>query len=205
MLKAKEHLMDFLTVQEKYWNTLGEKIESDIACAHHVKDDNTPMEVDVFQEIAAFIKDSGIKNLTSGRILEIGCGNGLILRELSKILGEKWMLSGSDISENLLRRTLAPQATMYCADARNTPAGANEYDLIYLHSVLQYFDNEEYLRDVITDCMRIIKPGGSLYFLDVPITWYREMMADLNRPKSLFIELKKVLKRKLPFLLNIKS
>jgi SAM-dependent methyltransferase len=87
-----------------------------------------------------------------------------------------WNLSGADVSSEMIARTVIPSATLYCCDAKSIPAASAQFDLIYMHSVVQYFDNDDYMREVLAECMRLLKPGGDLCFLDVPLTWYKPYM-----------------------------
>jgi SAM-dependent methyltransferase len=167
---------EFLEKQATYWDTLACSIPDDVAKNHWVDRNGRPLDRRLFREIALFLGKEFLHERTDGEILEIGCGTGLVLGELSALLGCRWRLSGVDVSEEMLRRVPVRDVRLYRSDARRIPCEAQQFDLIYAHSVVQYFDNESYLRQVIAECLRTLKTGGSLCFLDVPLAWYQELM-----------------------------
>lgn len=167
---------NFLNRQKLYWNTLAKLIEDDVAVNHWVDEKGKPVSLKVFQETAIFLKDKFLKNKLNGNILDIGCGNGLVLRELLKILGNKWSFHGSDISEEMISKVKLDNVILYLTDGSHIPCEELKFDLVYLNSVVQYFDNEDYLRSVMLECLRILKPGGGLCLLDVPLNLYQEYM-----------------------------
>ncbi len=75
----------------------------------------------------------GIKN--TSKVLEIGCGTGVILRELSSFTGCKPV--GIDIDFDRLRiaKNLSTYQFLICADAKNLPINSKLFD----HVVLHYF------------------------------------------------------------------
>lgn len=166
--------MKHTEVQKQYWDSLASQVPDSIACTHAVTAENLPMDGSVFTAVAKYLARKFLAGKAGGNILEIGCGNGLVLSELQKLLAlGAWNLSGADVSPEMIARTIIPSATLYCCDAKSIPAASAQFDLVYLHSVVQYFDNDEYMREVMTECMRLLKPGGDLCFLDVPLTWYK--------------------------------
>lgn len=176
--------MDHTQIQKAYWDQLASRVENPIACTHAVTADNKPMSGQVFGAVARYLHENFLAQLPGGEVLEIGCGNGLILKELELLLPkDRWALSGADVSSEMLARTVAPSATLYCCDAKNVPVAAKKFDFIYLHSVVQYFDNDQYMHDVMLECTRLLKDGGSLCLLDVPMIWYKPYM--VGTPKGI--------------------
>lgn len=174
--------MNHTEVQKKYWNSLASQVPDSIACTHAVTAENLPMDGAAFRAVAQYLGRKFLANKAGGSILEIGCGNGLVLSELQKLLAPSaFSLSGADVSPEMIARTIIPSATLYCCDAKNIPVASSQFDLIYLHSVVQYFDNDVYMREVVAEYMRLLKPGGDLCFLDVPLTWYKPYMIGTPR------------------------
>lgn len=177
---------DFLGKQRAFWNTMASTIKDDVAANHWLDRSNKPLNRKLFREIAMFVEKKFLKDKIDGDVLEIGCGNGLVLKELSEILGNKWRLHGCDISEKMISRAGVyigrENVTLYCADAGHIPYKDQKFDLVYFHGVVQYFDNETYLLNVILESIRKLKPGGGLCFLDVPFIWYRDLM--VQKPKE---------------------
>ncbi|WP_027343321.1 class I SAM-dependent methyltransferase [Hamadaea tsunoensis] len=106
-----------------------------------------------------------------GRVLEVGCGNGLLATEL---IGPCAAYTGTDIvAEGLpsLRTRLQPlgpgKATLVRAEATDLHTLPGEYDLIVLNSVIQYFPDARYLLDVLDQAVAKLSPGGRLFVGDV--------------------------------------
>lgn len=115
-----------------------------------------------------------ILDLKPERVLELGCGTGLLLFQIAPHC-KSYM--GTDISEVSLdhvkkqlskNQNLASRVTLKPCAADNfediTPAS---YDTVILNSVLQYFPSIDYLVDVLEQAVRFIRPGGSLFIGDV--------------------------------------
>jgi amino acid adenylation domain-containing protein len=117
---------------------------------------------------------SRILELRPKRVLEIGCGTGLLLARLAprcdsyvgtdfsavalEYLRQQMDNSGHDFSNTtLLQRT----ATDFSA------IGDGSYDVVVLNSVIQYFPNVDYLVSVLRGALKAIAPGGAIFLGDV--------------------------------------
>jgi pristinamycin I synthase-3/4 len=106
----------------------------------------------------------------AGRILEIGCGSGLLLLPLA---GGTDRYVGTDISgkalESLSARTRTlPQVELLHAQANEvSQLGPAQFDLVILNSVVQYFPSVSYLLDVLNQCFGLLAPGGRIFIGDV--------------------------------------
>jgi SAM-dependent methyltransferase len=187
-------ILEVLARQREYWNTLGTGIHDDVAVNHTVTAKNRPVTGVLFSEIAEFLEVEFLSGKHAGSVLEVGCGNGLILKCLSDRMGDGWRFYGADLSEAMLARSVAERATLYCTDATSIPCQDSFFDLVYLHSVVQYFETEEYLGKVISELFRVLKTGGTLCLMDVPVKWYVDVMSSQRWTSRL----KRGLKRALP-------
>ena len=113
-----------------------------------------------------------ILDLRPGRVLEIGCGAGLLLFPIAPHCRRYW---GTDFSEgalNYLRRQSArnqlPQVILQQRSADDWEGiEPGSQDLIILNSVVQYFPNLQYLLRVIEGAVRALAHGGHLFIGDV--------------------------------------
>lgn len=107
------------------------------------------------------------------RVLEIGCGTGMLVSRVAPLC-ERYV--GVDISAEALARvraqveaqglqqvTLEKLAAHELADLHT----AGPFDLIVLNSVAQYFPDAAYLTRVLTDGYARLSPGGALFIGDV--------------------------------------
>ena len=99
-------------------------------------------------------------------IYEIGCGAGAFLYAIKNKVDVNCY--GIDYSESLIdiaKKYL--NGSFKVAEANNPPSFDTKFELIFLHSVFQYFPNEKYAFDVIRKSHKLIKEGGKLCLLDV--------------------------------------
>jgi amino acid adenylation domain-containing protein len=113
-----------------------------------------------------------IARLGGRRILEIGCGTGLLLLRLAPA-AERYV--GTDFSHPALAR-LAPQLAARGLDrvelwqrAADDFGGIapGSFDLVVLNSVAQYFPGVDYLVAVLTEALRALAPGGAVFLGDL--------------------------------------
>ncbi len=113
-----------------------------------------------------------ISALGARRILEIGCGTGLMLRAFAP-QAERYV--GTDISSaalDWLRRRLAatpmPHVELLEREAADFAGFApGSFDAVVLNSVVQYFPDQEYLLRVVEEAVRLLASGGALFLGDV--------------------------------------
>jgi amino acid adenylation domain-containing protein len=113
---------------------------------------------------------SRIAALRARRVLEIGCGSGLLLSRLADGT-ERYV--GTDISAQALELLREQAAAKPQVDLRHLPAheiGAlapESFDLVIMNSVVQYFPGANYLLDVLDQAHALLAPGGHLFIGDV--------------------------------------
>lgn len=114
-----------------------------------------------------------ILSLQPQRVLEIGCGSGLLL---FRIAPHCKSYHGSDISsatiENLQQQVDSSDKWQNVT-LSNRPAHdlsglePHSFDTIVMNGVAQYFPHSEYLFDVIRQFAAFVKPGGRIFIGDV--------------------------------------
>ncbi|TWU03766.1 non-ribosomal peptide synthetase [Neorhodopirellula pilleata] len=130
-----------------------------------------------------------ITGLQPKRVLEIGCGTGLLLL---RIAGRCEQYVGSDLLESSLDNirkelsrddALRSKVRLHHANADDfTHLGDAQFDCIVLNSVVQYFPSIEYLRRVLTGAMQHLRPGGYLFLGDIRnLLLQRTMAAAVER------------------------
>jgi pristinamycin I synthase 3 and 4 len=111
-----------------------------------------------------------IAALQPRRVLEIGCGSGLLLSRLAQ---DTQRYVGTDISSQALallrgEAKRSPQVELRHLPAHGIGALAPEtFDLIVVNSVVQYFPGAGYLLDVLDQAYSLLAPGGHLFIGDV--------------------------------------
>ena len=94
-------------------------------------------------------------------ILEVGCGDGLLLRRLWALYHSKIELVGVDLSEAELDRArrLFGEADYICADARTADFGVERFDAVVSHLVLMIASQPE---RILQSVRRSLRPSGLL-------------------------------------------
>ena len=114
-----------------------------------------------------------IRELQPRKMLEIGCGMGLLLQHLAPQC-ESYL--GTDISADALaqlHRWMAGRRTFEHVELLHRPADrlmdlpSGAFDTIVLNSVVQYFPDVDYLVAVLRDAVRLLEPGGRIFLGDI--------------------------------------
>jgi amino acid adenylation domain-containing protein len=125
---------------------------------------------DMLEQVQSTVRR--LKSLGARSILEIGCGTGLLLLELASA-AERYV--GTDFSPVVLeqvRRQIAARGWGH-VELHEGPAdevhsrAPEQFDLIILNSIIQYFPSVGYLRRVLEQSVTLLKPDGFLFVGDV--------------------------------------
>lgn len=114
-------------------------------------------------------------------VLEIGCGNGLVRRQLEK--RSEWITDGADINLKALElnQALRGRTFLYNIYERKEEF-ANKYDHLILFDVLEHIPDTSSFLD---SCLFHLKPGGLIFFnvpaLDKYKSRYDEAVGHIRR------------------------
>ena len=134
--------------------------------------DGTPLPEDEMRE---WLDDTlaVIRARSPRRVLEIGCGSGLIL---TRIAPEVEVYDATDIAATAVARIERLRAQnpqlrhvrVECRAADDTGGlAAGRYDLIILNSVVQYFPDLAYLRRVVAGLAPALAESGAIFLGDI--------------------------------------
>ncbi len=110
--------------------------------------------------------------LRPGRVMEIGCGTGLLLSRIAPHCRQYYASDFSDKALSYLRQQLAqrelPQVTLLQKMADDWEGIEPEsLDTVIINSVVQYFPDIDYLMHVLERAVKALAPGGHLFIGDV--------------------------------------
>jgi amino acid adenylation domain-containing protein len=115
-----------------------------------------------------------ILSLRPQRVLEIGCGTGLLLFAVAPKVVEYVATDFSRVSLDLVAGTVAARPDEFghvtlieraADDLEGIEPGS--FDLVVLNSVAQYFPDADYLMRVLGAAARMLAPGGAIFVGDV--------------------------------------
>ncbi len=131
-----------------------------------------------------------IGKLQPKRILELGCGTGMLLFRLAP-QAEHYL--GIDLARGALDQIAGQAASLGLDQVQVAHGSADQlleltedtFDTIIINSVAQYFPNAEYFVSVVTDAMSRLEPGGSLFLGDLRSKNHAAVMAaDIERSRA---------------------
>ena len=94
---------------------------------------------------------------TAGKdLLEVGCGTGLILKEVAE---EARTALGVDLSQGMLRHAQARGLGVVQGEATTIPFASESFDVVCSFKVLAHV---EALEDSLAEMSRLLRPGGHL-------------------------------------------
>ncbi len=128
------------------------------------------------EEMLEWVDDTvgRLLDLRPRRVLEIGCGTGLLLFRVAPHCQSYWATDFSLQALQSIRRTLdvpgreLPQVRLFerlADDFQGLQPGS--FDLVILNSVVQYFPGVEYLGRVLAGAAALLAPQGHLFVGDV--------------------------------------
>lgn len=101
------------------------------------------------------------------RVLDLGCGTGVVIRLLEQRLHPESGLHGADISRCLLDAAcgLAPDSRIAWdhLDGTRLPYADATFDCIIMHTLLSHVPD---LRNLLDEAFRVLKPGARLIVFD---------------------------------------
>jgi SAM-dependent methyltransferase len=98
---------------------------------------------------------------TGQQILDVGCGTGVLARQIAERLGQDGSVIGIDPNEGMLTvaRRKAPQIEWRQGFAETLPFSSNNFDAVVCQFGLMYFENP---RRGAEEMMRVLRPAGRL-------------------------------------------
>ena len=113
----------------------------------------------------------------SARVLDIGCGTGLILFRVAPHCAEYVATDISAVALEHLRRQLAPSTPqpsqlpqvrlLHRAADDFSGIAPHGFDVVVLNSVAQHFPSADHLERVLTQAVAAVRPGGTVFIGDV--------------------------------------
>lgn len=138
-------------------------------------------------KLLKLIKDLNLK-VQFGTALDFGCGIGRVTYALSGYYNKVY---GVDISEKMIfeakKYFLKNKKIIFIQNTRNDLGcfKNNQFDLIYSLITLQHIPDKNQIRSYLNEFIRILRPGGILYFQMPTISNYSFIKLSLLKVRGL--------------------
>jgi ubiquinone/menaquinone biosynthesis C-methylase UbiE len=99
------------------------------------------------------------------RVLDVGSGNGIFVREMLSVVGESGHVCGVDSAEPMvsMATALCPSGQFLHGNAADLPVEDSSFDVVTASQVLCFVSA---INKALSEMFRVLKPGGRLVILD---------------------------------------
>jgi ubiquinone/menaquinone biosynthesis C-methylase UbiE len=116
--------------------------------------------------------------LAGADVCEIGCGTGLLLKEVAPVAHRTL---GVDLSRNMLIQAQERSLSVVQATATDLPIPDASFDLVYTFKVLPHVEN---ITEALNEVLRVLKPNGRAFLEFYNTDSLRHVIKRLKPPDS---------------------
>lgn len=118
------------------------------------------------------LADQGFSDLSSCKILDVGCGAGEDLRQLLRYGANPEHLAGVDVLPNRLERarSLSPHLRFELIDGHALPFQDGTFDIVWQSTVFSSILDPAIQQGLAREMLRVLKPGGGIFWYDMRVT-----------------------------------
>jgi SAM-dependent methyltransferase len=118
--------------------------------------------------VLSILRKTGMLPLDGKRVLDVGCGDGAVLRDMLRYGARPQDLHGIDLLPDRVERAraLTPGAHIDSADARHLPYDTGEFDLVLGFTLMSSVKDADARRQVASEMARVSREGGLVLIYD---------------------------------------
>ena len=122
------------------------------------------------------------------RVIDVGAGNGALVRDMLKIVGRNGHACGVDNSEIMigLAKKICPEAVFLKGEATELPIEDSYYDVLTTSQLLCFVDD---VSSALREFYRVLKPGGRMLILDTDwgsLVWNSRNQSFMDRVMKMY-------------------
>jgi ubiquinone/menaquinone biosynthesis C-methylase UbiE len=121
-----------------------------------------------YRETLLLLKSQGFHPLSNLRILDVGCGNGSMLRQFLQWEAKPENLAGIDLRLSPVNYALSlnPNLDIRCGSASELPWPDSTFDLVCQHTVFTSVLDMEMKRQIAFEMKRVVGENGMVLWYD---------------------------------------
>jgi SAM-dependent methyltransferase len=118
--------------------------------------------------VLSLLRREGFYPLSEHRILEVGCGDGNVLREFLSFGAAPQHVHGLDLLDWRVAeaKALSPHLPLACADGQALPYPDGCFDLVLQYTVFTSILDDNIKRNIAQEMWRVLKPNGLILWYD---------------------------------------
>jgi ubiquinone/menaquinone biosynthesis C-methylase UbiE len=120
------------------------------------------------RDLIALLRRHKLLPLAVRDIIDVGCGNGALLRDLVRLGADAGRCTGVDLLQERVQAAREADARMSisCGDASSLPYADASFDLALQFTLLSSVLDVSMRRAIASETMRVLRPGGMLVYYD---------------------------------------
>lgn len=111
---------------------------------------------------------AGVRSLAQMHILEVGCGQGDGLQELTFHRTAAQQMYGAELLSDrlIIARRRFPGMNLVIADGQNLPYASGQFDLVFQYTVFSSILDDRVKSNISKEMLRVVKLGGLIVWYD---------------------------------------
>ena len=121
-----------------------------------------------YRETLRLFQAHGYHPLSKLQILDVGCGDGVMLRQFMQWGAWPENLAGIELRPEPVEKAgrLNPNLDLRCGSAIELPWPDDSFDLVCQHTVFTSILDKAMKRQIASEMTRVLRPGGSVLWYD---------------------------------------